>query len=82
MNNLKIVSYNCRSVKNSLLDVSKLCELYDIILLQEHWLPKQELSYLNKINDNFISLGSSPVDLSNKLLKGRPYGGLAFLIKK
>ena len=79
---LRIVSYNCRSIKNSRLDVSKLCELYDIVILQEHWLPKQELSYLNEIDENFISISSSPVDLSSKLLKGRPYGGLSFLIKK
>ena len=59
MNTLRIVNCNCRSVKNSLLDVSKLCELHDIILQLEYWLPKQELGYLDKINDKFISLGSS-----------------------
>ena len=78
----KISSFNCRSVKNSLRDVLVLCDMSDIIFLQEHWLPVQNLSYLNSIHPDFVSIGSSPVDFGNGLLVGRPYGGLGILYKK
>ena len=82
MNCFKMSSYNCRSVKNSLRDVVALCDKSDIVFLQEHWLPIQNLSYLNSIHPDFISIGSSPVDFGNELLIGRPYGGLGILYKK
>ena len=80
--NLRIVSYNCRSVRNSLNDVQKLCDKNDIVMLQEHWLPKQDLSFLNSIHNDFIAYSSSPVDLTKGLLVGRPYGGLSVLFNK
>ena len=63
-NSIIINSYNCRSVKNSLNDVVNLCNKSHTVLLQEHWLPKQELSYLENIHKYFIVFNSSPVDLS------------------
>ena len=82
MNNLIINSYNCRSVKNSLADVRCLCDRSSIVLLQEHWIPQQELEFFNNVHKDFISFSSSPVDLSKELLVGRPYGGLAILVRK
>ena len=79
---ISLTSYNCRSLKNSLIDIRNLCNNNDIILLQEHWIPQQELSYINTISNNFIAFSSSPVDLSAGLLVGRPYGGLSILVKK
>lgn len=79
MNNIKVLSYNCQSIKSSKTYVSGHCDDIDICILQEHWLYKSELSLLNNIHRDFIACGTSPNDCENGLLRGRPYGSLAFL---
>ena len=79
---MRIASYNCRSIKSNIHCVKELCERYDIICLQETWLPVQELGYLGTVNKNFSFYGSSKLDLSRELIRGRPYGGMAFLYNK
>ena len=79
---MKISSYNCRSVKLNTHCVRDLCSTSDMICLQETWLPVQDLNYLSTIDTNFSFYGTSPVDLSQKVLEGRPYGGVAFLYRK
>jgi hypothetical protein len=56
VNGLKICSFNCRSFKSSLEPVRHLCNLFDIVLLQEHWLLPHELSLLNLFHSDFILL--------------------------
>jgi len=34
---LRICTFNCRSLKNSIIDIKNLCDTHDIVLLQEHW---------------------------------------------
>jgi len=75
-------TFNCRSVKNSLLDIRKLCESFDIVLLQEHWLLPYELGILNDISCDCLAFGVSAVNISDDILKGRPYGGTAILYRK
>ena len=82
MKELRIASYNCRSVKNSVIAVRDLCESHDICLLQEHWLTKDNISFLSSVHKDFDYYGESPVDTSEKLLLGRPLGGLAILWRK
>ena len=41
--NIKIVSYNCYGLKSSIDDIRNLCEIYDVIMLQETWLMTEEL---------------------------------------
>jgi len=77
---LRIVSYNCRSVKNSVGAVKALCQTYDIILIQEHWLMSDELNYLSTIDPEFVFFDSSAVDISSALLCGRPYEVLLFYV--
>ena len=79
---MRISSYNVRSIKSNTHCVRDLCSSSDIICLQETWLPVQELDYLSTIDRNFSSYGTSPVDLSREVLKGRPYGGMALLYRK
>ena len=79
---MRISSYNCRSIKKNVHCVQELCALSDIVCLQETWLPVQELGYLGTIDNDFSFFGSSPVDLSQQLLVGRPFGGVAFLYRK
>lgn len=77
-----LASFNCRSVRNALHDVLALCESYDIICLQEHWLLPCDLGFLNNIHQDFSATGYSAVDLSDGILTGRPYGGTAILYRK
>ena len=74
-----IVSFNCRGIDSSRNEVKELCKSHKIVCLQEHWLPKQELSDLNNICNDFSSFGSSPMDLTNGIMLGRPYGGVGVL---
>lgn len=77
-----MVSFNCRSVKRCVNHITDLCEVHDIIALQEHWLLPDDLGYLDKIHPDFSSYGVSAVDTTTGVLKGRPYGGVAILWKR
>jgi len=79
---LRLCTFNCRSMKNSILDIRNLCNKFDVIFLQEHWLLPFELSELSGIDHNFLSFGMSAVNIGNGVLRGRPYGGTAILYKK
>jgi len=82
MAKLRICTFNCRSVKSSVPEVKQLCNSHDVVLLQEHWLLPYDLSSLNDIHSEFLSVGLSAVDTSKDILVGRPYGGTAILHKK
>ena len=81
-NTVRFVSYNCRSIKNSINDVKLLCLSNDIICLQEHWLLPFELNFLSTISDDFYAYGASSVIINSDILIGRPYGGTAILYRK
>ena len=76
---LRIITYNCRFVKNSINDVKALCLQNNIIFLQEHWLLSFELTFLSSIYDGFGFIGASSVDTSFDIHVGHPYGGTAIL---
>lgn len=42
-------------------------------------MPKQEHGFLNSVGESFAFNASFPIDLSEQLLEGRPYGEVAFL---
>ena len=50
---VKIVSYNCNSIRNNIEIVQMLTEDYDIVCLQELMLFPEDLGILSRINDNF-----------------------------
>jgi len=79
---LRLCTFNCRSLKNSITDVHNLCNKYDVIFLQEHWLLPFELSKLSEIDQIFLGFGMSAVNIGDGVLRGRPYGGTAVLYKK
>ena len=82
MGNLRGVSFNCRSVKSSMVAIHSLCDKNDIVFLQETWLSQVELPLLNNIHPHFIGVGVSGFDINSSILVGRPYGGIAVLYKK
>ena len=87
---INVVSYNCRGFPKT---VEKLWEKptikhmlddnsIDIMCLQETFLSKQDLSCLNVIDKDFLGVGASSTDLSDKIITGHPYGGVAILYRK
>ena len=79
---IKVITYNYQGLKNSLQDVSDLCQRYDFIFLQETWLFNFELHILSNISHDFEGFGVSSIDDSTGIVRGRPYGGMAILVRK
>ena len=79
---MRITSFNCKNLKSSIHEVQQLCSVSDIVLLQETWLAKDELTTLNNVHSDFYGRGVSSMDTSSCILRGLPYGGLAVLWRK
>ena len=79
---LRIITYNCYNIKNSIQDICDLCNSYDLIFLQEIWLFQHELPLLSNICSDFEGFGSTAMDISNGIMSDRPYGGVAVLVRK
>lgn len=78
---LSIVSVNCKAVISHAIFIADLCTKYDIVMLQETWLLPTNLHFLNTINPTHNSVGTSAVDTSQGILRGRPHGGVAILYR-
>ncbi|KAJ2950223.1 hypothetical protein O0L34_g11585 [Tuta absoluta] len=80
--NIKLISFNCKSVKTSMDCVRGFCRDADIIALQETWLLPHDIPLLGEIDEEFSATGKSAVDTGKELLIGRPYGGVALLWRR
>lgn len=61
--NVTICTFNCRSVKSSIMEIKDLCAKSDFVCLQEHWLLPNEVSLLSQLCTDFLAAGSSAVDI-------------------
>ena len=79
-NDLSVISYNCDGFKTSSDYVKQLLNTYkpDFLFLQETWLLDNQINLLGDLNDNYLFSGVSGCE-PDKMLKGRPYGGVAIL---
>lgn len=82
MDNITLITYNCKNVKRSLEGIRQLCRYADVIALQETWLLPCDLTFLAEVHEDFGSTGTSAVDTSAGILRGRPFGGVAVLWRK
>ena len=80
--NLKVLSFNCHGVKSSSNTVQQFIKDYDILMIQEHWLYPDELTYMSFLNEYFCSFSTSSMTTDDKLLRGRPHGGVSILWRK
>ena len=64
------------------MEIRRLCDISDIVFLQETWLASQELASLSCLDEHFYAQGVSAMDSSAGVLRGRPHGGLAILWRK
>ena len=85
-NNICVVSYNLHGFNQGAPGVKELMVKLqaDVIMVQEHWLSRDNLSKLNSLSDNYFVFGSSAMDscVSSGPLVGRPFGGTAMLVNK
>ena len=65
-----------------LMQCCDLCNSYDLIFLQEIWLFQHELPLLSNICSDFEGFGTTAMDISNGIMSGRPYGGVAVIVRK
>jgi exonuclease III len=78
---LSFVSYNMRGFNTGVGMTRDLSLEYSVIAVQEHWLRKDNMDRLGLINTDFCFYGISSMNnaVSTGFLKGRPFGGTAFL---
>ena len=74
-----ITSMNCSGNKTIIKDL--LDTKPDILISQEHWLQKRDLSKLNHFHKEYLGKGVSPIP-EDKILIGRPYGGVAMFWRR
>ena len=81
-----VVSYNLHGFNQGYSGIKEMINVIslDVIMIQEHWLLSSNMSKLNEISCEYYVFGSSPMDsvVGTGPLYGRPYGGVAMLIKK
>ena len=86
MEDINLISYNCRSLPKSRRSLSlrpDIKALYDqcsILCLQEIWYTKQELKQLNNLHKEFIGIGTTKYDETDGLCNAR--GGVAIMYRK
>ena len=82
---INILSYNLHGLNQGrpLLEDFFSAGTIDFCLIQEHWLTPHNLGALNVINQDYGCISSSAMEdqLSNDILRGRPYGGVAIFYK-
>ena len=78
---LKVISYNCQSVRSNFEIISKLLRDCDILFLQETFLTDVNKDILDTINIDFSSAQTPAIRKIDQFF-GRSSGGLAILWKK
>ena len=79
---MKIVTFNCHGLKSSVYDILLLCEQFDVIILQELWLSKEDISLLRSIHKAFEAYAVSAMNDQLGIQVGRPFGGIGVLWRK
>ena len=79
-NGLKMCTFNCKGFNISKIKHFKhLLKECDILLVQETWALKDQVGRLNRHFNDYNTCGISGIN-DEVLLKGRPYGGVSFLV--
>ena len=78
--NIRICTYKCRGWNSGKQYVSKLLQLHDLCLIQEHWLLHDHLNSLNFSSD-VLSVAVSGMDDTDYIL-GHPFGGCGIIYHK
>ena len=82
-NNIKLATYNLHGMNQGLPLLESLCQDCDIVCIQEHWLAPFDLCRLDNVCSSMICYASSAMEsaVAKGCLRGRPYGGVACLVR-
>ena len=83
MDTLNFVSLNVKNFKTNYLYVSNLVQNNDIFYLTETWLNDSEVNQFESIFNNYNIFHQSDMSIEDSYqLRGRPFGGKCWLLKK
>ena len=77
--NLKATTFNCHGIGSFIDTIRKLTTEYQLIFLQETWLYPDDFSIVSRISESYESFGISSMSLDDRLIAGRPHGGMSVL---
>ena len=77
---ISFLTWNCQGIKTNGPWLKSIINQYDVICLQETWLHDFEASFLT-LSDNHVVYAKSTMPKSKHCMSGRPYGGLAVLVR-
>ena len=82
-NACQIVTFNLHGFNQGSSYLVELLKCNDIICVQEHWLASNDFCKLIDLDSNFTVICFSSMEevLSRGPLRGRPFGGLLFLLE-
>ena len=77
--NLKATTFNCHRIRSSIDTIRMLTTEYQLVFLQETWLYPDDFSTVSRISENYESFSISSMSLDDRLITGRPHGGMSVL---
>ena len=84
--NLSLSTFNMFGFRIAVGMLTELCDKFKVSInaVQEHWLRSDNLDKFNHVHSdyNFFAISSMCIAASEGILKGRPFGGVAFLWHK
>jgi len=81
---VSIASCNLHGLNQGRTLLENMCDCFDIIAVEEHWLSSCDLDKLTCFHSDFLGYAWSAMTdkLESSILLGRPYGGLGLLVNK
>jgi hypothetical protein len=77
------LTYNMHGFNNGCAFLKEQCVNASVICVQEHWLRNDQLVQFNRISDDFVAFAYSSIPTDSlPTFRGRPFGGLAVLVKR
>ena len=76
---VQLIGLNTPGLKSNVPYIRNLVKNYDVIFLSEHWLSNAEKKIFEDITSDRHNIHFSPAE---KQPKGRPYGGICFIVNK
>ena len=84
-NQLTIMTYNMHGFNQGNVFLSEACSegICDVFFIQEHWQTNSNIQRLSNINVNYVMYGEPAMssETSKGVIFGRPFGGIAVLVK-
>ena len=81
---VNFASYNLYGFQQGKSQLLELCDSHDVIAIQEHWLADYDLDKILNFHIDFTTVAKSAMSkkIQSGFLCGRPFGGVAILVKK